>query len=193
MDVLVVTDSMLGETLAAALAGVAAGQVSVIHAGDSGGLGRLAGRAGCLVIAAFEASNPAALRDLNRVALAQGFTWIHAVLDGPVLFAGPTFIPGRTPCYECFEARVSVTAAKGPGYLEFERVLAEGRALLGDSGAPAPAHGLLCALASQEAISYLCTGSAFTVGKALTVNLPTMELTAHEVPRVPGCPACGPR
>jgi thiazole/oxazole-forming peptide maturase SagC family component len=195
MNVLVVTDSPLGGILASALTGATACPVEVTHLRGADGTGRferLAGRADCLVIAALETSDPVVLRGLNLVALAHGFAWIHAVLDGPVLFAGPTFIPGRTPCYECFLARVSVAIPGGGSYLEFKRALAEGRALLGDSGAPAPVHGLLCALASREAIDYLRTGSAVTVGKALAVNLPTMELTTHEVPHVPDCPACGP-
>ena len=38
----------------------------------------------------------------------------------------------------------------------------------------------------------MVTGSDFTVGKALSVFLPTLEFSFNEVLRVPGCPACSP-
>jgi bacteriocin biosynthesis cyclodehydratase domain-containing protein len=201
LNVLVVTDSALGATLASALAGTTAGRVEVGHVSDllparpppgpPGPDEAHANLAGYLVVAALETPSPAALRRLNRMALARGFTWIHAIMDVPYLVIGPTFLPGASACYECFGSQVSFPAAERGDHQPFRRALAQGWAPLGDSDAPAPVHGLLAALTSLEAINYLCTGAAFTIGKALAVHLPAMEFTCHEVRPVPGCPACG--
>lgn len=195
---------LLGESLAAAGTGV--------RAEDDGELLTLAGRPEMLtdpvalaaaaeafdswrdrlVVAPQESVRPHVAVLLNRLAHRCGFTWLHAVVDGPSLVVGPLTVPGRSACYECFEARVAMNLRESVSYLRYKTALAQGRT----AGSPPevePVLGaMLAAHTAAEALNLLLTGTTFTVGKALSIYLPTMELTWNEVLRLPGCPACGP-
>ncbi len=147
---------------------------------------------GGFVVFAASTLNPLTLQALNRVSLYHRFPWLHAVADGPFLLVGPTFVPWRSPCYSCLEARVGMNLREGGRYQEYKRALAEGRA----SGLTAPLDSVLSAMlgshAAFEALNFALTGNSFTIGKLLAIYLPTMEYTFNEVLRLPGCPACGP-
>jgi bacteriocin biosynthesis cyclodehydratase domain-containing protein len=144
------------------------------------------------VIAASDRVDPRELLALNRVALRHGFAWIHAAVDGPFLLVGPTFVPGRSACYECLDARVLMNMREAGSYLSYKRALAEGRVSGGMAPLDATLESMLASHAAFESLNYLLTGAGFTVGKMLAIYLPTMEFTFNEVLRLPGCPACGP-
>ena len=133
---------------------------------------------------------PDHLRMVNRLALHLGITWIHACADGPFLLIGPTFVPGRTACYECLDLRVLMNLREARSYQRYKEALADGRA----SGRTAPLDStlasMLAAHTSFEVLNMLTTGAGFTVGRMLAVYLPTMEFAFNEVLRVPGCGAC---
>lgn len=149
--------------------------------------------AGRLAVLSASTVNPIAMRAFNRVSLRHRIAWIHAVLDGPFLLIGPTFVPFRSPCYECLEARVLANIKDASSYQRYKRALVDGRV----SGATAPLDGvlnaMLASLTAFEAVNFVLTGAAFTVGKMLSVHLPTMGFVFNDVLRLPGCPACGSR
>jgi bacteriocin biosynthesis cyclodehydratase domain-containing protein len=151
-----------------------------------------AGWSKSFVVAASARVDPCELRALNRVALRHGFAWIHAAVDGPFLLVGPTFVPGRSACYECLDARVLMNMREAGSYLSYKRALAEGRVTGGLAPLDATLESMLASHAAFESLNYLLTGAGFTVGKMLAIYLPTMEFTFNEVLRLPGCPACGP-
>lgn len=144
------------------------------------------------VILASGAINPLELRGFNLVSLHHRIPWLHAAVDGPFLLVGPTFVPGRSACYECLDARVLMNLREAASYQAYKRALAEGRAAQATAPLDAVLAAMLAGLTAFEALNFLLTGASFTVGKVLSVYLPTMEFTFNEVLRLPGCPACGP-
>ncbi|MFZ0212244.1 MAG: TOMM precursor leader peptide-binding protein [Candidatus Acidiferrales bacterium] len=145
---------------------------------------------GRFLVAAFETINPILFRNLNRLSLRYSFAWIHAALDGPFILVGPTFLPGCSSCYECFEGRVASNIRENGSYLSYKKVLAEGKVKLGRSVIPRAIQSLLVSLTGFEVLNFVSTGSAFTIGKTLAIYLPTLEFTFNEVLRLPGCPGC---
>ena len=145
-----------------------------------------------LVVVAGETLNPLELRTFNRVSLHHLIPWIHAAADGPFLLVGPTFLPRRSACYDCLEARVGMNLREGAIYQSYKRALAEGRATSATGPLDAVLASMLGSYVAFEALNFALTGVSFTVGKLLAIYLPTMEFTFNEVLRLPGCPACGP-
>lgn len=145
---------------------------------------------GRCVVWASEVVRPDHLRILNRLALHLGTTWVHACADGPFLLVGPTFVPGRTACYECLDQRLLMNLREARSYQNYKQALVDGRV----AGSTAPLEvtlaALLAAHTSFEVLSVLTTGAGFTVGRLLAIYLPTMEFAFNEVLRVPGCGAC---
>jgi bacteriocin biosynthesis cyclodehydratase domain-containing protein len=147
---------------------------------------------GAFLVTVFKTIDPGLLNALNRVALALGVPWLHAAVDGPFLLVGPLFIPRRTACYACFETRVAMNLRHGDGYRLYKQALVEGSV----TEAPMPVEpvlaGMLASHTAFEALNFTLTGAGFSVGKVLSIHLPTFEFAFNEVLRVPGCPACGP-
>ena len=146
---------------------------------------------GALVVYADRAVRLAAATALNRVALRRGFTWLHAVIDEPFLLVGPTVLPYRSACYECFETRVAMNLREKASYQRYKQALS-GRAVRdGHSPVLPPLLSLLAAHTALEVCNYALSGSAFTCEKVLGIYVPAMEISYHEVLPVPGCAGCG--
>ena len=145
-----------------------------------------------LVVHVARSIHPPTMQVLNRLSLHHRFPWLHATIDGPFLLIGPTFVPYRSACFECLEARVLMNLRESASYQRYKQALADGRvAGATDPLAPVLAR-MLASHAAFEALNFLLTGASFTVGKLLGVYLPTFEFAFNEVLRLPGCPACGP-
>lgn len=145
-----------------------------------------------LLVVASLTVNPILLANINRVCLFHGIPWVHAAADGPFLIVGPTFVPKKSACYECFESRVAMSMRESASYLRYKQALARRAVKLGKPYLGRPFAGLLAALTALEVANVAATGSNFTAGKALTVFLPTLGFSYNEVLRVPGCRACSP-
>jgi bacteriocin biosynthesis cyclodehydratase domain-containing protein len=148
---------------------------------------------GSFLVLAESVINPLKFQYLNRIALELGMPWIHAALDGPFIFIGPTFVPGSSPCYECFETRVTMNLRENASYQRYKDALADGRV---ETGRPPMLAALRTVLASHtvlEVINFVNCESTFTIGKALGIYLPTMEISFNEVLRLPGCRSCAPQ
>jgi bacteriocin biosynthesis cyclodehydratase domain-containing protein len=144
-----------------------------------------------MIISATKIINPVQDRILNRVCLNLRIPWIHAAIDGPFLFVGPTFIPGRSACYECLETRLLMNMRDSGSYQRYKQAIVEGEIRAGELPVAPMLQGLLASHTALEALNLALTKSSFTTNKILSIFLPTMEFTYHEVLRVPGCTACG--
>jgi bacteriocin biosynthesis cyclodehydratase domain-containing protein len=147
---------------------------------------------GGLVVFASLTIHPIVLSNVNRICLHYGIPWIHAAADGPFLIIGPTFSPKKSACYECFENRVAMSMRESASYLRYKQALVKRAIKTGSPYLGGPFKGLLASLVAVEVANLITTGSDFTIGKALTVFLPTLEFSFSEVLRLPGCPACSP-
>ena len=147
---------------------------------------------GSFLVVAMSVIQPLRLRLLNRICLELGVPWIHAVLDGPFLFVGPVFIPHQTACYDCLETRVMMNLRESASYQQYKNALVEGRIRQATMPVEPVLGGLLASHTAFEAMNFLLTQNAFTVGKVLAIYLPTMEFSFNEVLRVPGCSTCSP-
>ena len=147
--------------------------------------------AGQLVVFGVTSVNPLEMRAFNRISLRHRIPWLHAAVDGPFLLIGPTFIPHRSACFECLETRILMTMREGANYQRYKCSLAEGRVSGGGNALDTVLGAMLASLTAFEALNFLETGASFTLGKMLSVFLPTMEFRFNEVLRLPDCPGCG--
>jgi bacteriocin biosynthesis cyclodehydratase domain-containing protein len=136
--------------------------------------------------------NPLHCKVLNRAALEHGFPWMHAAIDGPFLLIGPTFVPRRSACYECFEQRVTMNLRNAASYVAYKEALVNHRIKRGKMPMEPMLRTMLASHAAMEIVNFTKTNYSFVVGKVLSIFLPTMEFTYNEVLRVPSCPACSP-
>jgi bacteriocin biosynthesis cyclodehydratase domain-containing protein len=168
--------------------------VDFTNAGDEIDLARLerefAEWKGHFLVVAAEVVNPIMLRNINWLAVRLDTPWSHAALDGPFALIGPTFVPRRSPCYDCFENRTSLTIREYASYVGFKRALAGGFVRQGQPRLSRPVQGILANLLAFEVSNYLLTDSAFTVGKVLAIYLPAFEFTFNEFLRMPSCRTC---
>jgi bacteriocin biosynthesis cyclodehydratase domain-containing protein len=136
-------------------------------------------------------ADPPLAQAINRVCLGLGTPWLHAVMDGPFLLIGPTFVPRRTACYECLELRIGINLRENASYQRYKDALVRAQVLSGTPFIEPPLAGILASHTALEVMNYVLTGYSFTAGKVMSIYLPTMEFTFNEVLRAPNCPACG--
>jgi bacteriocin biosynthesis cyclodehydratase domain-containing protein len=136
-------------------------------------------------------ADPLIAQAINRVCLGLGIPWLHAVMDGPFLLIGPTFVPRRTACYECLELRIGINLRENASYQRYKDALIKAQVLGGTSFIHPSLAGILASHTALEVMNHVLTGYSFTAGKVMSIYLPTMELTFNEILRVPNCPACG--
>lgn len=146
---------------------------------------------GAFAVIAEPAVEPVRMQILNRLAHEIQMSFIHGVIDGPFLFVGPTVIPHRSACWECFESRVTMNLRESASYLAYKNALVSGLVRQGRPPLYPALVGLVASHLALEATNYLTTGSTFTIEKALGMYLPTMEIAYNEVLRLPGCRGCG--
>lgn len=129
------------------------------------------------------------LETLNREALAARTPWMPVKATGTVPWAGPVFLPGEGPCWECLAQRLrhnrpvesfllARTGAQGPLTPPRAEVPASVRA-----GASLAALSLAHWLVDEEQGALGHT--------LLALELPRFQVKVHTVVRRPQCPACG--
>ena len=92
---------------------------------------------------------------------------------------------------ECDVALANGDLREASSYQSYKQALADGRVAQTRAPLDRVLETMVASLTAFEALNYLLTDTAFTVGKALAVYLPTFEFSHNEVLRLPGCPACG--
>jgi molybdopterin/thiamine biosynthesis adenylyltransferase len=115
-------------------------------------------------------------------------TGVPYVIGGqrpPVVKVGPTFVPGVTACFACQETAFT---RDFPRYPELARQRDEQPARSITLG---PASGIAGTLIASEVMHLLLGRPIATAGRALLLDLRTLETTWEAVERDPDCPACG--
>ena len=129
---------------------------------------------------------------VNRLALLLGCPWLWGAADGPTLFVGPLTVPSASACFQCCETRVTMNLRETTSYQRYKSALAEGQVRKAPLKIETALQHILAGHLALEAVNYLITGTTFTIGKTLSLYMPTMEFCFHDILRLPGCPACGP-
>jgi len=144
------------------------------------------------VVLAFDHVNPVLSSRFNRIATALNISWIHAAIDGPFIFIGPTFQPSLTACYECFETRVGSNLREFSSYQKYKNAIAAGQ-ITKQSSFPLQAllRNLMISHLMMEILNLAVTNCSFTKNKVLSIYLPTMEITFNEFLKVSNCQSCG--
>lgn len=124
---------------------------------------------------------------VNRLCLEHGTRWTSLRWLGFEIQLGPTVLPGDTPCFACFRARVRANAPSDAAFQALDDYLAHHPWRAG--------HPLFVAgdgLAAFEILNLL-TGfdTPKTVAHLFTFHLMSFESRLDPVLKLPGCPACG--
>ncbi|MBC3989705.1 TOMM precursor leader peptide-binding protein [Streptomyces sp. AC563] len=136
--------------------------------------------------------DPVRTQVINRVLRHHQVPWLHGAVDGPFVFVGPLVVPGRTPCWECYETRILLNLREGASYQGYKRAIAEGRTRAADRSVQPMLASLLAAHAAPEVLSWSAVGNAATLGQVFSLFTPTTEFSVHEILALPDCRACAP-
>jgi thiazole/oxazole-forming peptide maturase SagC family component len=128
------------------------------------------------------------LRNLNRVALQSGQPVVVGFLDGPFVSLLGYQAP-YTGCFECFEQRSLARLEDHVNYHAFVRS-GLGRASR-DTDGVTPLMHVLASLTATEAHVWGTAKTGRLGGRLLNVYLPTLEIQAQDLLRMPSCPGCG--
>jgi bacteriocin biosynthesis cyclodehydratase domain-containing protein len=143
-----------------------------------------------LVLLALPRPLPAVLSVANELCLSQGVPLLPVVIDGGEAVIGPTVLPGRSACYECYKQRLLTNAASpddDAAYLAYLDQSAEGAPL-----AEWPPFTIaVAATAAMEAVRIITQFMpAATAGQVLFIDGFGGAQRASRVWKIPGCPAC---
>lgn len=144
-----------------------------------------------VVVAAFDHPNPDLLEAINSACLGQTVQLLPVVLAGWEGHLGPVCIPGQTACIRCADLRAKANLSHYQQYLLYEDAM---RLRPGERPFGRFPHfpGVLAGLAATEVTKIItyCYPPA-TYGRVVVVDLLMSQSEAHDVLRVPRCPACG--
>jgi bacteriocin biosynthesis cyclodehydratase domain-containing protein len=122
---------------------------------------------------------------LDEACFAEGVPYVSCGVIAPFVRAGPLFKPGETGCLLCLEDHYR---SADP---HFDELVRHHRRGSGNTATTGPACALVGAMIGADA-THLLTGIAPPVmlGRALTIDLRTLQPTAEIVPRRPTCARC---
>jgi molybdopterin-synthase adenylyltransferase len=125
-------------------------------------------------------------RWVNAVCLRARVPFITAGQVPPLLRIGPFYVPGRTACFACHERRLR---SESPLY---DELVAHRRAHAADPAVTlGPSSGLIGTLVAGEVLNLLADpATTATAGRAMLLDMRTLESRWEPVLRDPGCPAC---
>lgn len=126
-------------------------------------------------------------RWVNRACVDAGVPFVSAGQQPPLLKVGPTYVPGRGPCFACHERGL---AAAFPHYAEFAEHRRRHPTAATTLGA---ASGIVGTFVALEVMHQLINpGPVATAGRALLIDMRTLEQRWETVDRDPACPVCAP-
>jgi bacteriocin biosynthesis cyclodehydratase domain-containing protein len=127
-------------------------------------------------------------RWVNAACVAAGVPFLTAGQQPPLLKVGPAYVPGRGPCFACHERHL---AAEFPLYPELAEHRRRNPAPATTLGAASGVVGTLLALEVMHLL--IGTERVATEGRAMLLDMRTLEQRWEAVARDPACPACGQR
>jgi bacteriocin biosynthesis cyclodehydratase domain-containing protein len=124
-------------------------------------------------------------RWVNAACIAARVPFVTAGQMPPLLRVGPAYIPGRTACFACHERALRRASPL------YDQVVAMRRRGHGEATTLGPASGVVGTLLALE-LMHLLSGARTpsTAGRALLVDMRTLDARWEPVERDPGCPAC---
>lgn len=139
------------------------------------------------IVTCFQRPSVPTLRNLNRVLDGQETPWISAFIDGPFVSMVGVKSP-LTGCFECFEQRSLARLEDHVSYHEFARAPLS---TAPSQAKEAPVMSMLATMALTEGYLHAAVGTSRFSGRALSIHLPTFEIQAQDLLRMPNCPGCG--
>ena len=130
------------------------------------------------------------MRNINRISVELEIPVVLSFIDGPVICVLATN-PYTTGCLECFELRALARLEDHVQYHNFVKTEKENRSRSRDSAGTKPLLNMLVNQLMSEAFLIRKIGVSKFTGRLLTTYLPTMEIQAQNILRLPFCPACG--
>lgn len=130
------------------------------------------------------------MRNINRISLELEIPVVLSFIDGPVICILATN-PYTTGCLECFELRA---LARLEDHVQYHNFVKAEKNYQGNGQSSAGVKPLLNMLINQllsEAFLIRKIGVSKFTGRLLTTYLPTMEIQAQDILRLPFCPGCG--
>jgi bacteriocin biosynthesis cyclodehydratase domain-containing protein len=125
-------------------------------------------------------------RWVNVACTAAGVPHVSAGQFPPTARVGPLHVPGVTGCLECQERAIRL---EHPLYDELAAHRARNPTTAATLGPPSALVGSILAMDAVHHITGLAEPS--TLGRALLIDLRSMEVRREAVPRDPDCPTCG--
>jgi bacteriocin biosynthesis cyclodehydratase domain-containing protein len=123
-------------------------------------------------------------RWVNAACLKARVPFIVAGQLPPLLKIGPTYVPGRGPCFACHERALARESFAYEDYVAFRRNEPVTAATVG------PASSVVGGFIGLELLHLLTGGAPSTTGMALLVDMQTLTVRREHVDRDPECPAC---
>jgi len=130
------------------------------------------------------------LAQVNHVALETSLSWMVCGTDGSEATIGPTFLPGETCCFGCYQRRRRGAEHWVSGYdaIANRRSATTATRMGFMPGLPTFVAGLVV----MEAVRFLCgVEIPATYGTELCFDLATSRLGSNPVLKLPRCPDCG--
>jgi thiazole/oxazole-forming peptide maturase SagC family component len=127
----------------------------------------------------------------NEVCLKEGVKWISGNLEGHIGRIGPAIIPRQTPCYKCYQLRFEGTLEAYDEFVALKHYLQAGnnrQVTYGSIPALAGIVGSCLALEALQMLTNFLPASSF--GKVHIFDFSTLEMSAHEILKLPRCPSC---
>ncbi|MEV7231454.1 MULTISPECIES: TOMM precursor leader peptide-binding protein [Polymorphospora] len=143
--------------------------------------------AAAAVVSCFQRPSLPLLRNLNRLLEYTDVPWVSAFIDGPFISVVGVRSP-HTGCFECFEQRALARLEDHVTYHDFARSPMGAQV---ERPTDAPMMSMLTVMALTEGYLHAAVGSSRFSGRALSIHLPTWEIQAQDLLRMPNCPACG--
>jgi bacteriocin biosynthesis cyclodehydratase domain-containing protein len=145
------------------------------------------------VVAAQDCFEPEELAALNEAALRLSTPWSLVCFDGYEGWVGPTFVPGQTACFSCFQARLFAGASNPKHVFMNPRVKVHRVPSPWSTGPETGAWvSLITSIFALELVSAM-RGRSFTLSEMLIVHRLNLTFQRESVLRLPRCPVCSPR
>ncbi len=127
---------------------------------------------------------------INSICLENSIRWMKVTLKGTTGIFGPTVIPHQSACYTCYEGRLASNAEDLESHLAYSNQLENSETIVNE-GLLLP---LITSIASQVALELLRLVTSMappkTIGRFYELDPVSPTYLAHDVLRLPRCPAC---
>ncbi len=129
---------------------------------------------------------------VNDAALKSGLKWAICTFDGHKAMVGPTFIPGQTPCYKCYELRLESAMDRLGEFLELKNAINSSNSFSLTSYIYyyPPLANIAANLVLADLPEIMNNGTGLTVGKMLRIDMTSFSIKRQHILRIPNCPCC---